>query len=192
MPSRLRAPKDSVKPINQDWVKAQLAALGTVCEWEGCKGQAVYAFEGFRAVAYLCDFHTLLVDEQPGLVRVIDDHLWSTFRSMYDFIYQNHMSGGQLLRSIDEREEQIKRNEKAAEQAQRAVIKQLQKEVKQALKQTDMIGLPDDELAEGRGVQSPSLPDLQLVFRATEPEAPDAVALPQPKESEPIIFARLF
>lgn len=179
--------KDYVSPpINQDWVREELALAGTTCEWPGCAYPAVFAWEGRTSIAYLCGGHKSIVLSDPRRGRVVEDHLYMTFRRMYDFILRNHESGGKLLADLEQHElkneQHVKDAERENKAAERRAVSAATKELKTAHAQPGVVGQPDDELATSRGVQSPSWETPQLVFRPAEPKAEPPVSLTPVKE----------
>lgn len=106
MPGKLRAPKDfewvAARPINQEWVRAGLARVGTTCEWPRCERPATQAFESICSVGYLCDKCTLRLQAHPDLCRRLDAALYERFREGFDFIYQVELTGGELLEVMED------------------------------------------------------------------------------------------
>lgn len=191
MPGALRAPKDSVGPIDQDWVRACLAEMKSKCEWPACIAQATYAWEGVSSIAYLCDTHATEVKLNKSVGRLVEGHLWELFNQMYNFIVQNEQSGGKLLLGIKGRQLQIRNNKIEAERQTSANKKTVTSAVRDYLNSPGQVGLPDDELASVRGVQSPPSPPIQFIFWETEPVPPDPVTLPQPAQPQPLLSVRL-
>jgi hypothetical protein len=191
MPGALRAPKDSVDPIDQDWVRACLAEMKSKCEWPACGVQATYAWEGVSSIAYLCETHATEVLINRSVGRMVEGHLWQTFNQMYNFIMQNEESGGALLAGIRARTEQIHTNKIEANRQTLRNKRIVTNALRDYLDAPGQVGLPDDELASARGVQSPSPAPIQFIFWETEPEPPDPVTLPLPDKPQPLLSVRL-
>lgn len=186
MPGKLRADGAVTPPIDQDWVRDGLAALNTGCEWERCLLPALFAFEGLRALAYLCESHFKLVRINHRAATNLDAHRWNSFRELFDFIRQVEVTNGDLLQQLDDREAAIEGARKAVEKEQRTLINQA---VRLLRDQEVKVGSPDDELASARGVQSPSREQLQLIFRVPEQGPPDPVTLTHEGEASLIMMA---
>jgi hypothetical protein len=191
MPGKLRTKDFITTPINQDWVREQLLLVGTACEWPECDAQAVSAWVGYSSISYVCKYHGALLVEQPTWSSWLDHERWEQFRDMFDFIRQTEMSGGELLRRVEDRPEEIARLQAEAEKETKKLQRQAVRTVRKHLKE-GKVGIPDDELAATRGVQSPSLGDVQLVFRVPEISPPEQDPLPRLAQSQPIIPVRLF
>lgn len=186
MPGKLRAVGAVTPPIDQDWVRGGLTALGTGCEWEHCLLPALFAFEGLRTLAYLCESHFKLVKINHRAAMNLDAHRWNCFREGFDFIRQVEVTGGDLLQQLDDRDAAIEAARKDVEKKQRTLVNQA---VRVLREQEVKVGSPDDELASARGVQSPSREELQLIFRVPEQEPPDPVILTQQSEASLIMMA---
>lgn len=191
MPGKLRLPGFEANPIDQDWVRLELAKLKTHCEWPNCTTQAVFAWEGRTSISYVCDPHLNVLQRSHAHSVWLDQERWEQFRDHFDFIRQVEKSGGELLRRVLElpaaeaaAQKQAEKDTRKAQRAAVAVLRKNNKEIK--------VGTPDDELAATRGVQAPLLGDIQLVFRVPEPVLPNLGALPKLEESQPVIPVGLF
>lgn len=178
-------------PIDADWVRAGLLELGTLCEWWKCTNQATCAYEGRKTVAFVCEMHTLELDERPHVGRELEGFLWDRFQEGFNFINQVHASGGKLLDDIDALDREIKANARKVITETKQAETQARKIMATALKQ-GKIGAPDDDLAEARGIQSLARDPFQVVFRVPEPAPPKPVTLPQYIEPSPLIGGLLF
>jgi hypothetical protein len=173
-------------PINADWVRVELLEARTKCEWFACGEQATTWYEGPKTVAFICEHHKRLVNDNPALGRQLTVRLWDLFQEGFNFINQVHASHGGLLKEIDRLQEETK---KAAQSVRAHTLNakaNAKREARESLKQ-GKVGAPDDELAAARGVQSPTRDPFQLVFRVPEVEPPRPVALPSNKEPLPLI-----
>lgn len=176
----------SPHPIDSDWVRAGLLEMRTVCEYWTCTTQAEYAYPGRKTVAFVCETHIVLLDENPKQGRLLEGYLWDRFQEGFNFINQVHASGGALLRDIARRDEEI---ERAKVQAVKDTNK-LQTQARNIMRSHlagGRVGIPDDDLAAARGVQSPLRDPFQVVFRVAEPVPPEPVTLPPHPEVAPLL-----
>ena len=148
--------------VNRNYLRDQLARHGTICGFFGrCEAVASEVFEGPREVVWLCLDHMVEVTISPGLGTNLEKYQWELFDSTYNFVRQTQERFGATFDDMDQAKIDVRRRKSELTATRHEVGKKLKKAMKQGAKP----GMPEDSLAESRGVQSPSPSPVQAVLR---------------------------